>query len=182
MLKKILIRIGIALVVIIVGFVVVVALQPSDVRVMRTMDIAAPAEAVFAQVNDFHKWEAWSPWAKIDPACKMTYDGAAAGTGAKFVWAGNNKVGEGRMAIIESHPSDLIRIQLEFIQPMAAIYSDEFTFKPAGKQTTVTWTMAGKQGFMGKAFGLFVNMDKMIGGDFEKGLAQMKTVAEGAAK
>ena len=108
MLKKILI----ALAAIVVVFVIVVAMQPSEFRVTRTATISAPAPAVFAQVNDFHNWEAWSPWAKLDPTMKQTYEGAPAGTGAISTWAGNSEVGEGRTTITESRPSDLIRIKL----------------------------------------------------------------------
>jgi hypothetical protein len=178
MLKKILI----ALAVIVIVFVAVVALQPSEFRVARTATISAPAPAVFAQVNDFHNWNAWSPWAKLDPAMKQTYEGAPAGTGAISTWTGNKDVGEGRMTITESRPSELVRIKLEFVKPFRATNTAEFTFKPEGDQTIVTWSMAGKNNFMAKAFGLFMNMDKMIGGDFEKALANLKSATEAAAK
>ena len=112
---------------------------------------------------------------------KQNYEGASSGTGAIYTWAGNNQVGEGRMTITESHPSDLIKIKLEFIKPWSATNATDFAFKPQGNQTAVTWTMDGDNNFIGKAFSLFMNMDKMVGGDFEKGLAQMKTVAEKAA-
>src|SRR6059036_3921246 len=157
-----LIKILVALAVIVLGFVGVVAMRPSEYRVARTATIAAPAPAVFAQVNDFHKWEAWSPWAKLDPAMKQTYEGAPAGTGAIYAWAGNNEVGEGRMTLTESRPSDLIRIRLEFLKPFAATSTAEFAFKPEGNQTIVTWRMAGKNNFMAKAVHLFMDMDKMI--------------------
>jgi uncharacterized protein YndB with AHSA1/START domain len=178
MLKKILI--GIA--VIVGAFVVIVALQPSDFRIVRSSTIAAPPATVFAQVNDFHKWEAWSPWARLDPAAKSSFDGPAAGNGATFRWAGNEEVGEGSMTITESRPSDLIRIKLEFLKPFAATNTAEFTFKPEGEQTVVTWSMFGTNNFIAKAFCLFINMDKMVGGQFEKGLASMKSVAEAASK
>ncbi|HEY3306483.1 MAG TPA: SRPBCC family protein [Candidatus Binatia bacterium] len=177
MLKKILI----GLIVIVVAFVVVVALQPSEYRVARSATIAAPATVVFAQVNDFHNWDAWSPWAKIDPAMKKTHAGAPAGTGAIYTWAGNDQVGEGRMTLTESRPNELVRIKLEFLKPFASTADTEFTFKPQGNQTAVTWSMAGEKNFMAKAFGLFMNMDKMIGDDFEKGLRQMKSAAEAAS-
>jgi len=176
MFKKILI----ALAAIIALFLVVVAMQPSDFRIERAATISAPPAAVFAQVNDFHKWEAWSPWEKLDPAMKKNFEGAAAGTGAIYSWIGNSEVGEGRMTITESRPNELIGIKLEFLKPFAATNTTEFVFKPAGDQTAVTWSMFGKNNFMSKAFGLFMNMDKMIGTDFEKGLAQMKVVAETA--
>jgi hypothetical protein len=178
MIKKILI--GLAVVVVVL--VVFIALQSSTYRVERSATMNAPAPMVFAQVNDFHKWNAWSPWAKLDPAMKQTFEGAPAGTGAVYTWAGNKEVGEGRMAITESHPSDLVKIKLEFLKPFAATSDTTFTFKPEGNQTVVTWTMVGDKNFIAKAFHLFVNMDKMLGGDFEKGLAQMKSVAEAAPK
>lgn len=172
----------IALAVIVIVLVVVIAMQPAEFRVARSAMISAPPPAVFAQVNDFHKWEAWNPWGKIDPAMKQTYEGAPAGTGAIYTWTGNKEVGEGCMTIIESRPSDLIRIKLEFFKPFAGISTAEFTFKPEGGQTAVTWSMTGENNFMAKAIHLFMNMDKMIGGQFEKGLTSMKSVVEGAAK
>jgi hypothetical protein len=178
MLKKILVAVA----VIVLVFIVVVALQPAEFRVTRSATIAAPAPAVFAQVNDFHNWQAWSPWAKLDPNMKKTHEGAPAGTGAIYSWSGNDDVGEGRMTLTESRPSDLIRIKLEFMKPFAATNTTEFSFKPEGNQTLVTWSMFGTNNFMAKAFGLFMNMDKMVGGDFEKGLAQIKSVVEAVAK
>jgi Polyketide cyclase / dehydrase and lipid transport len=177
-----LIKILIAVAVIVVVFIVVVAMQPSVFRVARSATMSAPAPAVFAQVNDFHKWEAWNPWGKIDPAMKQTYEGAPAGIGAIYTWVGNKNVGEGRMTLTESRPSDLIRIKLEFFKPFAGTNIAEFTFKPEGNQTAVTWSMAGKNNFMAKAIHLFMNMDKMIGGQFEMGLAQMKSIVEAALK
>ena len=178
MIKKILIGLAVILVIL----VLVIALQPATYQVERSANIAAPAAAVFAQVNDFHKWNAWSPWAKIDPAMKQTFAGAPAGTGAVYTWAGNKAVGAGRMEITESQPSNLIKIKLEFLEPFAATSTTEFTFTPQGNQTAVKWKMSGENNFMAKAFSFFMNMDKMIGGDFEKGLAQMKAAAEAAPK
>jgi len=175
-------KILIALAVIGVVLVIVVATRPSEFRVARTATIAAPAPAVFAHVNDFHKWEAWNPWAKLDPAMKQTYEGAPAGIGAIYTWAGNHEVGEGRMTLTESRPNDLIRIRLEFLKPFKATNVGEFTFRPEGNQTAVTWSMTGQNNFMAKALHLFMNMDRMVGGQFEKGLAQMKSVVEAAPK
>ena len=173
-----LMKILIALAVIVVVFVAIVVTRPSEFRVARTATVAAPAPAVFAQVNDFHKWEAWNPWAKIDPAMKQTYEGAPAGPGAIYTWVGNNEVGQGRMTITESRPSELIRITLEFEKPSRATNIAEFTFRPEGDRTVVTWSMTGRNNFLAKAIHLFMNMDKMIGGNFEKGLAHMKSVVE----
>jgi hypothetical protein len=167
---------------IVVVFIVVAATRPSELRITRSARISAAPSAVFAQVNDFHKWTAWSPWEKLDPDLKRTYEGALAGTGAVYSWSGNKKVGEGRMTLTESRPSDLIRLKLEFLKPFKATNATEFTFKPEGNQTFVTWDMTGKNNFMAKAFCLCMNMDKMVGGDFEKGLANMKSVVETAPK
>jgi len=117
-------------------------------------------------------------WIKLDPAAKATFDGATAGSGAKFAWSGNDKIGEGRMEIKDSHPSDRILIKLDFVKPMAGAADTEFVFKPEGTGTAVTWSMSGEDGFVGKVARLFINIDKMVGGDFERGLAQLKTVTE----
>ena len=178
MLKKILVGI----VAVIAVFLVVVALQPADFRIARTATIAAPPSTVFAQVNDFHQWEAWSPWEKLDPSMKKTFEGPSSGVGSIYSWVGNDQVGEGRMTLMESKPAELIRIKLEFLKPFAATNTAEFAFKPEGTGTSVTWSMEGKKNFVSKAFCLFMNMDKMVGGDFEKGLAQMKAVVEAPAK
>jgi hypothetical protein len=111
----------------------------------------------------------------------MTYDGPPVGTGAGYTWAGNNKVGEGRMTISESRPNEFIRFQLDFLKPFKATNTAEFTFKPEGNQTFVSWSMTGKNNFMFKAAGLFMNMDKLVGGQFEQGLADLKSLCETAA-
>ena len=167
-----------AIAAIVVVFLIVVAMQPSDFKVERSATMRAPAPAAFAQVNDFQKWQAWSPWEKVDPALKRQYEGPKAGTGAVYAWQGNKDVGEGRMTITESKPAELVRIKLEFFQPFAATNQADFTFKPAGDGTTVTWTMTGQNNFLSKAICMFVDMDKMVGGMFEQGLTQMKTVVE----
>jgi hypothetical protein len=168
----------IGLVTLLVVFLIVVALQPADFRITRTATIAAPAAIVFEQVNDFHKWNAWSPWAKLDPNAKNTFEGPPAGVGSGFAWAGNNQVGEGRMTITESRPNELVLIKLEFFKPFAATNTTEFTFKPEGNQTAVTWSMFGRNNFIGKAMSLIMNCDKMIGGQFEQGLANIKAIVE----
>ena len=179
LLKKILV----VLIALITVFAVVVAFQPSDFRIERTASIDAPPPVVFAQVNDFHKWEAWSPWAKLDPNAKSTFEGPESGKGAKFGWAGNRELSEANMTITASNPHEKIDIQLEFTKPMVATNLTEFTFRPTedGK-TTVTWAMSGKNDFVGRAFCLFMNMDKMVGSKFEEGLASMKKIAEAEAK
>lgn len=178
MLKKFLL----VLVVLVVGFAGVVAMQPADYKIERSTTINAPPSVVFAQVNDFHNWEAWSPWAKLDPNAKNSFEGPSSGVGAIFKWSGNDKVGEGKMTLTESKPNELIRIRLDFLKPFEDTSNVEFTFKPQGDQTVVTWAMTGHKNFVGKAFCLFMNMDKTLGGEFDKGLASMKTAAETAAK
>jgi hypothetical protein len=178
MFKKILI----GLAAIVVAFVAYVAMQPSEYRVARSATIAAPAPAVFAQVNDFHNWEGWSPWANLDPNAKATFEGPKAGTGAVFNWSGNDKVGEGRMTLTESRPAELIRIKLDFVKPMEGTSVAEFSFTPQGDRTAVTWSMSGHNNFIARAICLFMNMDKMLGGEFEKGLANLKAVVEGGGK
>src|SRR5262245_7657770 len=168
----------IGVIALIVVFLLVVAMQPSTFRVERTASITAPPPPVFSKVNDMHCWEEWSPWAKIDPNAKITFEGPRAGTGAAYAWSGNNKVGAGRMTITDSRPNEFVQFRLEFLRPFKATHTAEFAFKSAADQTSVTWSMFGKNNFMSKAFGLFVNCDKMVGKDFEKGLASLKSLSE----
>ena len=178
MLKKILF----GLVAIIAVFVVIVSMRTADFCVSRSATLNAPAAAAFDQVNDFHKWGGWDPWAKLDPNAKSTFDGPPSGVGASMAWEGNNEVGKGKVTITESKPPERVSMRLEFEKPMKATNEAEFTFKADGSKTVVTWTMTGKNNFIGKAFGLFVDCDKMVGSQFEKGLASMKALAESAAK
>jgi hypothetical protein len=175
------ITIIIAAVAVIAVLLVVISMQPGSFRVTRSGMVSAPPEVAFAQVNDFHKWQAWSPWAKLDSDVKNTYAGPEAGTGAIFSWAGNAKVGEGRMTIIESQPSELVKIRLEFFKPFVATHAAELTFKPVGMQTEVTWSMYGKNSFMAKAMTLVMSCDKMIGGFYEKGLVSLDAVSREAS-
>ena len=161
-------------------FLIIVQSRPSDFRITRAARIAAPVDVVFENVNDLHKWEAWSPWAKLDPNAKSTFSGPVAGPGASMVWDGNNKVGAGKMTITDSHPGESLRMNLEFLRPFKAHNLAEFTFKAEGDQTIVTWSMAGKNNFICKAMGLFINCDKMVGGEFEKGLANLNSVTQQA--
>jgi hypothetical protein len=174
MLKKFLI--GLAL--LIAVFVVIVALQPSEFRVERSAAIAAPQAEVFAQVNDLHKWDAWSPWAKLDPNARIAFAGPEAGEGAAMTWSGNDQVGEGRLTIVESRPSDAVKLKVDFVKPYEATSNSDFAFKPDGAGTSVTWTTTSHHNFLEKAFCLVMNGQKMIGGDLEKGLSQLKAVLE----
>jgi uncharacterized protein YndB with AHSA1/START domain len=174
MLKKILL----ALVVVVVAFAILVVLQPDEFRVTRSTTISAPPAAVFDHVNDLRKWQAFSPWAKMDPEADVSFEGAPSGTGAVFTWSGNKEVGEGRMTIIASRPHERILFRLDFYEPFEGTNKTEFTFKPEGKHTLVTWSMTGTNSFMFKAIALFMDCDKMIGGQFEEGLANLKANVE----
>ncbi len=173
-------RIGLAVVVLLMVAAGFVAMRASDYKVTRTKAIAAPPAAVHALINDFHRWDDWSPWAKLDPNMKVEHSGPAAGVGASYHWTSDNSdVGEGRMTITESVPAERVAIKLEFVKPFAAISPTVFTVKPAAGGSTVEWTMTGEQNFIAKAFMLAMGgMDKAVGPDFEKGLTQMKARAE----
>jgi len=173
-----LIPILIAVVVILAVLVIVVAMRPPEFLVTRTGRVAVPPASVFPHVNELRKWDAWSPWAKLDPNAQNTFEGSAAGLGSAMKWSGNNKIGEGRMTITQSRPPELIQFKLEFFRPFKATNTAEFTFKPDGGVTVVTWSMSGRNNFVGKAMGLFIDCDKMVGSHFEKGLAHLKSVVE----
>ncbi len=174
MLQKIALAIG-CIIVLILG---VAAMQPDDYKITRSLVIAAPPSDVFAQINDFHKWAAWSPWEKKDLNMKKTFSGPAEGVGTIYDWSGNSDVGEGRMTLTASQPAEKIAIKMEFKKPFEDTGTAEFLFKPEGAGTNVSWSMAGKYNFISKVVCLFMSMDKMIGGDFEQGLSQLKTVVE----
>jgi hypothetical protein len=171
MLKKI----ALALVLMLVGLVAFVATRPAEFRIVRSRTVAAPPDVVHAYVNDLHKWPEWSPWERLDPAMKREYSGPPAGPGAAYHWSGNDEVGEGRMTITDSQPPQNVTIRLEFLKPFAATNTTQFDFAPSGAGTNVTWAMTGHNNFMAKAFSAFMDMDKMIGTDFEKGLAGLDT-------
>ncbi len=172
MLKKILI--GFAVVVGV--FVVIVLTRPNTLAVTRSAVVPASPEVAFAAVADFKRWAAWSPWEKLDPAMKKSYEGEPSGSGAIYRWAGNDDVGEGRMTITEAKPGQELTIRLEFLKPWTATNTTSFSFVASGTGTRVTWSMTGEQSFMAKAFGLFMDMDAMIGADFEKGLSGLAAV------
>ena len=178
MLRKVLLGLA-ALIIILLG---IVYTRASTFRVERATRIEAPPDVVFALVNDFHAWDRWSPWAHLDPSMKVNYGGPPSGPGATYHWSGNDKVGEGDMRITETRPLQAVVIRLEFIKPFASVNRAEFTLKPDGSGTKVNWVMTGPLDFMGKGMDLFVGMDKMIGADFEKGLASMRREAEADAK
>lgn len=168
----------ITLAVLIAILLVYVASKPAHFDYERTAQIAAPPATVFDEVNDLHKWNAWSPYMDLDPNVKQTFSGPAAGVGASMHWAGNSKAGEGTMTIVESRPHQLIRLRLDFIKPLAVTDEATFTFMPQGNLTSTTWAMEGDNPFLFKLVSTFVNMDKMVGSDFEKGLGRLKKVSE----
>jgi uncharacterized protein YndB with AHSA1/START domain len=167
------------LVIVVVVLAIVVATRPSTFHVERSILITASPESVFAQVNDFHSWAAWSPWEKLDPKMEKTFSGPSAGAGAIYAWKSDNgKVGQGRMTIERSDLPSSVSVKLEFIKPFTATNTVTFTMIPVATQTRTTWAMDGHNGLLGKLFHLVMNVDKMVGGDFERGLAALKSVAE----
>lgn len=165
---------------VVVLLLAVIITRPAEYRVERSVTVTAPPAIVFDFVNDFHKWSSWSPWEKLDPGMQRTFDGAPAGSGAIYNWTGNDKVGAGRMTITESKPGERVVIKLEFIKPWESSSTTTFTFSPQGDTTKVTWAMEGANDLKGKAFALFMNMDDMIGKDFDKGLSELKSQSEAA--
>ena len=145
----------------------------STYEVTRSAVIPAPAEDIFPLVNSFHEWTKWSPWESVDPAMERSYSGSETGVGAKYAWNGNRKAGAGIMEIVDSAEPRSIKIRLEFTKPFKAVNPTSFTFTPSGEGMQVTWTMTGENKGIGKVFALFMNMDKMVGADFEKGLASL---------
>lgn len=152
--------------------------QPDSYTVTRSAAIKAPPEKILPLITDFHQWSAWSPWEHLDPNMKRTFSGAPSGAGAVYGWEGNDEVGAGRMEITGVAAPSRVDIKLDFIKPFVSHNTTAFTLQPQGDTTNVTWTMSGPSDFTTKLMGVFVSMDKMIGPDFEKGLAGMKSVAE----
>jgi hypothetical protein len=160
------------------GFLAFAATQPAQFEIKRSTTIEAPASTIFALIEDFHQWQAWSPWAKMDPNAKNTFSGPATGPGSTFRWDGNNQVGTGIMTIEESRGDEYLRLKLEFLKPFAAVNTAVFRLEPSGDGTRITWSMSGTNAFIGKVMGLLINCDKMVGGQFEQGLASIKAIAE----
>ncbi len=174
---------------IILGLIAIVAIicvaasfRPNEMQVSRSATMAAPPEAVFKVVNNFKMWDAWSPWSKLDPNMKVTYEGPAEGVGAVYRWSGNNEVGEGSNTLVESKPNEKVGMKLAMVRPMEASNDVQFTFVPEGAGTKVTWDMQGKVPFIGKVVGMFMDCDKMCGDMFNEGLANLKKVVEAAPK
>ncbi len=154
------------------------ATRPNTLHVERSANILAPPQKIFPLLNDFHRWGAWSPYEKLDPAMTRTYSGSDSGKGAVYQWKGNSKAGEGRMEITETSPPSRLTIQLDFLKPFEGHNVARFTLVPQGDATRVTWSMDGPTAFPAKVMGIFINMDKMLGKDFEAGLANLKSIVE----
>jgi len=170
--------IGIVIVVVIAGVLILAATKPDTFQIQRAASIKAPPEKVFALINDFNRWGAWSPWEKKDPAMKRTFSATTSGKGATYAWEGNKDVGQGRMEIAESVPPSKVALNLDFVKPFQAHNLVEFTLEPKGDATNVTWAMQGNTPYFAKIIHVFINMDKMVGKDFEAGLANLKAIAE----
>jgi len=170
-------KIGIAVVVLLGALLIYAATQPDTFRIQRAASIKAPPEKIAAALSDFHGWEAWSPWEKMDPAMKRSYSGAAKGKGAAYAWEGNSKVGQGRMEITEAAPSR-VAMDLDFVKPFEAHNKVVFTLTPKGDTTEVTWAMQGPVPYPAKVMHVFVDMDSMVGKQFETGLANLKAISE----
>jgi len=170
-----------AVAVVAIIFVALVLSRPAHFRVTRSATIGAPPEAVFGYVNDVHRFQEWSPWAKLDPSAAIIYEGPNAGPGASFTWKGGMKVGSGKMTVVDSVPHREVHFQLDFLKPMVATNMVKFTLEPEGDQTLISWSMSGRNNFVAKAFNLFIDCDKMCGGQFEQGLANLNGVVKAPA-
>jgi len=168
----------IVIIVLIIGVLLFATTKPDSFSVKRSISVKAPPEKIAGLINDFNRWSAWSPWEKLDPTMKRTLTGPASGPGSIYEWEGNSKVGQGRMEILETSSSQ-IKIKLDFIKPFEGHNITVFSLQPQGDTTTVIWDMSGPNRFMGKIMQVFMNMDNLIGKDFEKGLATLKAQAEG---
>ena len=170
--------IALVIVVAMAGILIFAATKPDTFRVERSIAIKAPPEKIFPLINDFKRWDAWSPWEKKDPAMKRTYGSATSGKGAHYAWQGNSDVGQGSMDIVESVPSSKVALKLDFVKPFEGHNTVDFSLVPQGETTRVTWAMQGPSPFITKVIQVFCNMDSMIGKDFEAGLASLKAAAE----
>ena len=170
--------IAIVAAVVIAGILIYAATKPDTFRVARSTLIKAPPEQIFPLINDLHNFNKWNPFSRHDPEIKITYSGPASGKGAAHEWEGNSKVGKGRLEIVDSTPSSNIQMKLDMLSPMEAHNRVDFTVQPKGDATEVTWAMNGESSYISKVMSLYFNMDKIVGGEFEKGLADMKALAE----
>jgi len=171
-------KITIAVVALLGALLIYAATQPDTFRIQRAASIKAPPERIFAVLNDFLRWESWSPWEKKDPAMKRTFSAVTSGKGAVYAWEGNRDVGQGRMEMAESVPPSKVAIKLDFVKPFETHNIVEFTLESQGDSTNVAWVMQGPMLYISKLITVFVNMDSMVGKDFEAGLANLKAVTE----
>lgn len=175
-------NIGIVVIVLIIALLIAVATRPDTFSIQRSTNISAPPGLVFGYLNDFHRWTEWSPWEKLDPDMKRTHSGAPSGVGATYAWSGNSKAGEGSMTIRDSKPGERVLLDLNFLKPFKSSNVTEFALTPTESGTDVVWTMSGKHNTATKAFSLIQSMDKIVGKDFEQGLANLKSVSETEAR
>ena len=175
---EVIVIIAIILAIVIAAILVLAAMKPDKLRVQRAINIKAAAETIFPLISDFHQWRAWSPYEEKDPAMKRTYGGADRGKGATYAWDGDRNVGSGRMEILEAAAPSRVVIKLDFFTPFEGHNTAEFTMLPQGDGTHVTWLMHGPANFMSRLIQVFINLDNMIGRDFEAGLANLKTITE----
>lgn len=168
---------GAAVVVFVLAFFAYVAMQPPVSVISRSAVIAAPAAQIFPNVNTLKKWDGWSPWAKLDPNAKTSFEGPDAGVGSIFKWSGNSEIGEGAMAIVESKTDEAIKMRMDFVKPFASVSDVDFAFKPEGDGTRVTWTMTGEQPFLARAMCIIFRADKQVGAMFDQGLANLAKVS-----
>jgi hypothetical protein len=175
--KTAFIAIALVIVAAVATVLVLASTKPDSFKVQRSARIYAPPEKIVAALSDFHGWESWSPWERLDPDMKRDYSGPAKGKGAVYAWKGNSKVGEGRMEITEVAPAR-VDINLDFLKPFPASNKVNFTLQPKGEGTDVIWSMVGQVPFVAKIFHVFVDMDRMVGQQFETGLANLKTIVE----
>ncbi len=170
--------IAIALAILVAVVLVLAAMRPNTFRVQRSIDIDAPADKIFPLINDYRNWGSWSPYEHVDPAMQRTFSGAPSGKGSVYEWRGNKNIGHGRMEILDTAPPSKVVIKLDFFSPFEAHNMAEFIMQPKGNATNVTWAMHGPVPFMAKIIHMFMNMDRMVGGQFQQGLVSMKAVAE----
>lgn len=171
-------RLLLAVAIVIAGVLLYAATLPDSFRVARSTTVKAPPDKVYPLIADFRQWPQWSPWEKLDPAMKRSYGGPPQGAGASYAWSGTGDVGQGRMEIVRATPPTQVDIQLDFIEPMASRNLTVFTLAPQADGTRVEWVMQGPSGYLTKLMTVFVSIDKMIGKDFEAGLANLKAAAE----
>ncbi|WP_024519069.1 SRPBCC family protein [Bradyrhizobium sp. Tv2a-2] len=175
---EVIVVIALVLAIAIAAVLILAATKPDNFSIRRAASIKAPPERIFSLISDFHQWGGWSPWENKDPGMTRTFSGSKAGKGAVYAWEGNNNVGTGQMEIVEAATPSKVVIKLDFLRPFEAHNTAEFTMLPQGSATEVNWEMRGPLAFMHKLMHVFFNMDKMVGKDFETGLANLKKLAE----